>query len=254
MGDNKVDNKGFYDDFEAKNIDKDYLDEMYRKAHTRSFTIDEFLEYQRKLNEPEPEFDMKRLGRIVALLAIVIISSIGFTIYTVNQGANADKNKENKMIVNHTENDRSVVSRDASSGENAVPEKIVIKNWEDVMDQSEKYPELIIPKDLPTDYSFKSFEIQTYEENKKLFFFRFESEDRGELLIRQYESFTEENPVSAISNETKIVKVESVVVEITKADLEKNAIAVLENDNNRIIISGEISEKEIISLVKGIIS
>ncbi len=185
----------------------------------------------------------KRYMAVAACVLVLCIGTFGIKMILETEDTVAVAGKGDD-VVNESGNNVVIKNNREDVEENIGGEEIVVKNWEKVKTVQAEYPDLIIPQYIPSNYTFNSLTVKK-NPNLERYEFVFSNGNKN-IEIRE---FVGGNSVTFFEYDRKY-EIEGYTVQI-KEDNGKSSYCVL--DNTVISIIGEISDKEIVKIIKQMI-
>ncbi|MBR0599568.1 hypothetical protein [Sinanaerobacter chloroacetimidivorans] len=125
-----------------------------------------------------------------------------------------------------------------------------IEDWKDIGNAKKFLQELFVPGYIPEGYEFQSLKIKKDGEIGYYAKYQFINSEGSLLSINQY--YTEDEPDTVVTNANKMIETNAGNVYITVDEFTETIIGTFFAGNDKIVISGAISEAEIETLCNSI--
>lgn len=181
-----------------------------------------------------------RIAGIAAGFVVVLLVSI-LACTNLTKDVDADKNPKEEIIT-----EDGVIIEDGGWGSSEYEDNIwMTEDWDEVADAKEIYPQLIIPKYIPKDYTFDNLVIEAYATGDLMFEYVFYNNADIKLEV---EGFIIQN--GAVSSEIKNVsrRINSRNGTVYLQESEKKATIYI-NDGTSISIWHTLTDEELLKVI-----
>lgn len=191
--------------------------------------------------------EKRRKKRNAAVAGIVVALMAGFFAFdTLVPEVGADKNPKEEIIT-----EDGVIIEDGGYGSSDGEDNIwIIEDWKDIKDVKEIIPQILMPEYVPENYVFEKLIAKRIVEND--FTCEYVFYDNGGNVLEIEILFTHGGE-SAMDVRDVIKKIETNNGDIYVLNGEKKTATMQLDDGTNLIIWGDISEKELIKVINGLV-
>ncbi len=259
----KIKKARFYDEMHIKEIDENYLTELYRQS--KEFPQDspqaQFTNAGKIGTDLPGRFfqkidtfflNMKSPSRALVTVALLLVLSGIMAAFIIGQSAMADKDKDKELQVEGENKIMSIGSNSGTSEDGAGIDEYNVDTWEEVEHLKMAMPELLVPQNLPEVYDLKRLKVEKYPNGTLLAEYVFDLPIDKIMIISQFSYLGIENPDKNLLTYDEILIDGDCTVYITNNEVEQTISGFFFNQNSKVNVSGMLSKEEVLNIIMGI--
>lgn len=234
--------RGYYDDLTIAEVDQEYLDRLYQLS-LKEETPKGRTHYFRNHGK------FTKLAKIVAVVLLFFSATTVTSILMSPEAVSAVKGVFTRNVA-QSQDGALILGGDTAVGPEKASEKTsVIVNWADVLKQKEAFPQMGIPGYVPEGYAFQSLDLRIEEDDYKIEYL-YRNTAEAFLCIKQYKQLDMEVQDTKIAVYDEVLHVDDVEVYVSNSTAEGFLSATYNLGEDKINISGNLSDEELAEMVR----